>query len=460
MTQSILVVDNDPSVRSLLETELSKRGCPVTSRDSTPEGLRLALEGDFDLVLTQIDMPEMSGIDLCERLQSSRPDIPVVVVTAGGSMESAVAAIRAGAYDYVTTPFDLTALRLVIERAMMLRSLMTEVKRLRRSVSAQPSDERILGRSPAIREVLDLVDRVAQTNATVLITGASGTGKELVAERIHRRSSRSGGRFVAVNCAALPENLLESELFGHARGAFTDAKSDRSGLFLKANGGTLLLDEISELPLTLQPKLLRALQERTIRPVGKDREVPFDARIVVATNRDLEAAVTSGNFREDLYYRVNVVQVDLPPLRVRGNDVLILAQSFVADFAQRYGKDVAGLSANAADKLLAYDWPGNIRELQNAIERAVALTQFEDITVDDLPLKIRRYSVWSDVDAVTFGELIPMEELERRYIQRVLSSVGANKRQAARILGFDRRTLYRKLERYQLGSTPDTSDDA
>lgn len=449
MSTNVLVVDSDTGMLALVKRGLSQRGYSVTTETTTPEALRLALEGDFDLVVVNIQMPQMSGIDFCEQLRSSRVDIPVVVVTAQGSLESAVAAIRAGAYDYITTPLDLTALNLVIERAMMLRSLKDEVKRLRKVVPEQ-TDERILGKSRAIREVLELVNRVAQTNATVLVTGPSGTGKELVAETIHRRSSRSGGRFVAVNCAALPENLLESELFGHARGAFTDAKSDRTGLFLKASGGTLFLDEIGELPLGLQPKLLRALQERTVRPVGKDREVPFDTRIVVATNKDLEAAVDAGAFREDLYYRVNVIQIDLPPLRLRANDVLLLAQHFIEGFSQRYEKSVAGLSAGAADKLLAYDWPGNIRELQNAIERAVALAHFEEITVDDLPQKIRRYRGWSATEELASGELLPMAEVERRHIQRVLSSVAGNKRQAARILGLDRRTLYRKLERYGL----------
>ena len=446
-TKNILVVDNDAGIHSLLKRELTKRGYAVTIAESTAEALQAALGGDFDLVLVNVRMADISGIELCERLRLSRPDIPVIVMTAQSSLESAIAAIRVGAYDYVGKPLDLTALALTVERAFKLRALKVEVKRLRKVIASQ-TDERILGKSRVIREVLELVGRVAQTDATVLVTGPSGTGKELVAEAIHRRSARSGGPFVAVNCAALPENLLESELFGHARGAFTDAKSDRTGLFLRAGGGTLFLDEIGELPLRLQPKLLRALQERTVRPVGKDREVPFDTRLVVATNKDLEVAVESGAFREDLYYRVNVVQIDVPPLRIRGNDVLYLAQHFVEGFSKRYDKEINGLTPAVADRLLAYDWPGNIRELQNAIERAVALTHFEEITVDDLPEKIRRYLDWSEGNEIRSGELLPMAEVERRHIQCVLASVAGNKRQAARILGLDRRTLYRKLERF------------
>jgi two-component system response regulator HydG len=292
----------------------------------------------------------------------------------------------------------------------------------------------------------------------VLVTGETGTGKELVARALHDRGPRRNGPFVGINCSAVPETLLEAELFGHVRGAFTDASRARPGLFARANGGTLFLDEIGELPLALQPKLLRALQERKVRPVGSDDEVSFDARVVTATNRDLESAVEENRFREDLFFRINVIHVALPPLRARGGDVLVLAQHFVDRYAGQAGKAVSGISAAAAERLMAYAWPGNVRELENCIERAIALTEYEKIAVDDLPEKIRSYRrshvlVASDDPA----ELVPLEEVERRYILRVMEAVGGNKTEAAQVLGVGRRTLYRKLEQYGRGGGSDES---
>jgi two-component system response regulator HydG len=281
----------------------------------------------------------------------------------------------------------------------------------------------------------------------VLITGESGTGKELIARAIHERSQRRGP-FVAINCAAMPEQLLESELFGHVRGAFTDAKTSRAGLFVEADGGTLLLDEIGEMPLTMQTKLLRALEERRVRPVGGTREVPFDARLVAATNKDLEGEVAEGRFREDLFYRINVVRIEAPPLRARGNDILLLAQVFLQRASERSGKAVTGMVKDAAEKLVTYPFPGNVRELVNAMERAVALARYDQLTVDDLPQRIREHTRAAPfVTTDDPDELLTMSELENRYIQRVLEATGGNKTRAAKILGFDRRTLYRKLER-------------
>jgi two-component system response regulator HydG len=294
-----------------------------------------------------------------------------------------------------------------------------------------------------------MTSRVAPTDASVLITGESGTGKELIARAVHQRSRRHAGPFVAVNLAAVPESLVESELFGHARGAFTDAKTARTGLFLQASRGTLFLDEIGEMPLSLQPKLLRALQERKIRPVGGDHEIPIDVRLVAATNKELEVAVEDGKFREDLFYRINVVRIELPPLRARGNDILLLAQQAVTRFARAMRKDVRGISTPAAEKLIGYDWPGNVRELQNAIESAVALTRFSEITVEDLPEKIRDYKSSHVLVAAEDPEQLPtLDEVEKRYILRVYKSVHENKALAARVLGLDRKTLYRKLERW------------
>jgi two-component system response regulator HydG len=364
-----------------------------------------------------------------------------------------VAAIRAGAYDFITKPVEIEPLVLALERAMKYRELRQEVRRLRRAVRETQQFGALVGASAAMKRLYDLLERVAEADASVLITGESGTGKELVAQALHRRGRRQHGPFVAVNCAAMPETLLESELFGHARGAFTDAKAARTGLFVQANDGTLFLDEIGAMPLGLQPKLLRALQQRTVRPVGADAEVPFDVRLVAATNVDLEAAVEAGNFREDLFFRIAVIPVEVPPLRRRGNDVLLLAQRFIEELAPPSAKRIIGLTGPAADKLLAYGWPGNVRELRNCVERAVALTRFEQITVEDLPEKVRKSeSTPPLVASMDASELVPLEEMERRYIRRVLEAAGGNKASAARLLGLDRKTLYRKLERW---GTPD-----
>jgi two-component system response regulator AtoC len=443
----ILVVEDEREMRALLEKGLARRGFQPSVRGSADEAFALLEAEDFDTVLTDLRMPGMDGLALCERIVLNRPDIPVVVVTAFGTLETAVAAIRAGAYDFVTKPVDLDALTLVLERAVQHRALRDEVRRLRRALGDVSADGGVVGESPALRRVYELIDRVADSDASVLVTGESGTGKEVAARALHARSRRNPGPFVAINCAAMPEALLESELFGHAKGAFTDAKAARTGLFIKASGGTLFLDEVGEMPLALQPKLLRALQERTVRPVGGDTELPFDARIVAATNRDLELAVEEGRFREDLYYRLNVIGLELPPLRARGNDILLLAQRFLEHFAARSGKRVVGLSPAAAQRLLAYSWPGNVRELQNCIERAVALTSYEQLTVEDLPERIRDYRAASPAQGNDMSELVSLEEMERRYIQRVLDTVGGSRTLASRILGVDRKTLYRKLGR-------------
>jgi two-component system response regulator HydG len=445
----VLVVDDDRDMCRLLESALGKRGFQVVSRMSAAEGFDLLSSDDFDVVVTDLNMKGMNGLELCERTVANRPDVPVVVITAFGSFETAVAAIRAGAYDFITKPFEVEALEMTLRRAVQHRVLREEVKRLRRAVEGGQRTGELFGSSAAMKKVYDLIARVAESDASVLITGESGTGKEVVARQLHEQSRRKEGPFVAINCAAMPETLLESELFGHTKGAFTDAKSASSGLFVQASGGTLFLDEIGDMPIGLQPKLLRSLQERKVRPVGGSVEVSFDARVVAATNRDLESAVDERRFREDLFYRINVIHIQLPPLRARGNDVLLLAQHFLENFAAVSNKKVSGLSTTAAEKLLGYHWPGNVRELANCIERAVALTHFEQIAVEDLPEKVRDYRqshviVASD-DA---SDLVPMEEVERRYVLRVLEAVAGNKTLAAQILGFDRKTLYRKLERY------------
>ncbi|MEM1023629.1 MAG: sigma-54 dependent transcriptional regulator [Myxococcota bacterium] len=442
----ILVIDDDPSACALVEMALGASGHKVETRSDAQSGLQAIDQSDFDVVLTDLHLQGTSGLELCERFVALRPDLPVIVITAFGSLETAVAAIRAGAYDYITKPIDMRVLGIAVERALDHAALRQELTRLRSTDEA--GFPRIVGDSPLMRKTHDLVSRVAPSAATVLITGESGTGKELVARSIHEESPRAHRRFVAVNCGAMPASLLESELFGHVQGAFTDAKETRPGLFIEADGGTLFLDEIGDMPSEMQVKLLRVLQEGKVRPVGGSEERNIDVRILAATNRDLEALVEAGQFREDLFYRINVVQIEVPPLRLRGTDVLDLVHHFVEVYARRSGRPVRGVAEPAARRLLDYDWPGNVRELQNVIERAVTLTQFDQVTVEDLPTKIQNFERQDFVIADDHPDQMPsMEEIETRYIKAVMRATGGNKTRASRILGLDRRTLYRKLER-------------
>jgi len=449
MHGKVLIVDDNHAMCETIEVALRPRQFETSWRISAEEAVLALRNESFDVVLTDVSMPGISGIQLCEQIVANRPDVPVVVMTAFGSMETAIAAIRAGAYDFVTKPVEMDMLALTLERAVKHHNLQEKVQVLSEAVDKSRRFEEILGESPPMQHLYSQLERIADSEATVLITGESGTGKELVAKAIHERSRRHEGPFVAVNCAALPDALLESELFGHVRGAFTDAREDHKGLFLQAEGGTLFLDEIGELPLDLQPKLLRALEEYVVRRVGGDKELRFDARIVLSTNRDLESAVEDGRFREDLFFRINVIRLMLPPLRARGTDVLLLAQHFLELFAARSGKQVKGISDTLASKLLGYAWPGNVRELRNAIERAVALTRYDKIAVEDVPEKIRDYQASHViVGSNNPTELVPMEEVERRYIVHVLESVGGHRTLDPEILGFGRKTLYRKLLRY------------
>jgi two-component system response regulator HydG len=402
---------------------------------------------DFHAVISDLGMAEMDGLELCERILAKRPGIPVIVVTGKGSMEAAIGAMRVGAYDFITKPVDPKLLGLSVARAVRTQQLQTEVLRLREALSEAPEAATLIGDSSGVRGVNDLVQRISKSDASVLIFGETGTGKELVARALHRQSGR--GPFVAINCAAVPPNLLESELFGHTRGAFTDAKSARRGLFSEAAGGTLFLDEIGEMPLEMQAKLLRVLQERVVRPVGSDTEHAFDARIITATHRDLEDDAGKGRFRQDLFYRINVVNIHVPPLRERGSDVLKLASHFLQKVGARTGQPPKQLSPPVAERLLAYDWPGNVRELENCVERAVALARFEELALEDLPERIRTYRPDRFVmTADEVEEILSLEELERRYIARALKLLNGNKARAAQLLGVDRRTLYRRLGKY------------
>jgi two-component system response regulator HydG len=453
-TARILVVDDDPELGEMVATFVRRLGHEAAYTQSPGEALSMLTTQPFELVITDLHMSLMDGITLCGRIAGAQPDVPVIVLTGHASLETAVGAMRAGAYDFLTKPVNTEVLQMSIARALEHGHLRREVLRLRDEVGRVKPSRALVGSSRAMRELHDLTSRVAATDATVLITGESGTGKELVARAIHGMSARAHGPFVAINCAAVPHHLLESELFGHVKGAFTDARNGRPGLFIEANGGTLLLDEIGEMPLEMQAKLLRALQERTVRPVGGDRETPFDARVIAATHQDLESLVEARRFREDLFYRIAVVIVQVPTLRERSDDVLVLAQHFLTRFVDRFGKRVVGFHPTALARMVAYSWPGNVRELENCVERAVALTRTDTISLDDLPERIRTFQperpMASPEEAT---EMMTLSELERRYLQRVLSLVGGNKSRAARVLGLDRRTLYRMLDRERVAES-------
>ncbi len=448
MTNPILVIDDDASMCELLADSLRPHGFDVTYTTKPEEAEGLIKARQFDAVLTDIRMRGIDGLELCTRLVALRRDLPVIVVTAFGSLETAVAAIRAGAYDFLTKPVDADVAALALKRAVRHRELEIEVTELKRAAADAESYGDLVGASPEMQHVYELVERAAPSDASVLISGESGTGKEIIARTLHDKSDRRAGPFVSINCAALPEALLESELFGHTRGAFTDARQAREGLLVRASGGTLFLDEIGEMPIGLQPKLLRALQERMVRPVGADKEVAVDIRVVAASNRDLETAIRERGFREDLYYRINVIHIPVPPLRERSGDVMLLATRFLQRSAERTKSPVRGFTDAAARRMVEYGWPGNVRELANCVERALVLSRGDAIDVSDLPEKVRGRRLSSVPAPDAPGELVSLDEIERRHVLKVLEAVGGNKSHAAQILGLDRKTLYRKLEQY------------
>lgn len=452
MNGRILIIEDDHDMCEMLEADLRGRGFTPYWYTSGSEGISALGSDIFDVILIDINLPDITGLALCRQFSANYPDIPVVMMTAFGSMETAISAIRAGAYDFITKPVDLDILALSLKRAVNHRTLQEKVNLLSNAIKQTQCFDDLIGESQPMKELFVLLTRIADTDISVLITGESGSGKELSARALHKHSRRAAGPLITINCSAVPETLLESELFGHVRGAFTDAKNDRKGLFLEAQNGTLFLDEVGEIPPALQPKLLRALEERCVRPVGGNTEVPFDVRIVAATNRDLESAVEDGTFREDLFYRLNVFHLEMPPLRSRGTDILLIAKHFLERFSCRQEKRVKGISAKAAEKLLAYSWPGNVRELRNAVEHAVALTSYDTIVPEDLPRKICTYQdepILSGTHNPT--ELIPMQEVERRYILHVLKTTGGNRTLTAKILKLDRKTLYRKLQLFGVG---------
>ncbi len=445
----LLVVEDDAAMREFVHESLAEEGYRVDVAAGGRAGVERVRAGGIDLVITDVKMPDMDGLDMLAELRAlgegSSPH--VIVVTAFGSIETAKRAIKLGAHDYITKPFEIEDLLTTVEKALEERTLRREVARLRKEVARPYRFENIIGKSPPMQDVFALIRRLSTSGVNVLITGESGTGKELVARALHFNSPRAKKQFVAVNCAAIPDTLLESELFGYKRGAFTDARNDRAGMFIEADGGTIFLDEIGDLTPPLQAKLLRVLQEKEVRPLGAARSEKVDVRVLSATNRDLVQRMAEGAFREDLFYRLNVIEVVLPPLRDRAEDVLPLADHFLTEAAKRTGKRIANFTQPALKILLAYPWPGNVRELENVVERAVALAESDQIGPDDLPQQVRERRS-TDVLAAALARGLTLAELEREYINRVLVAEGGNKTRAAQRLGLDRKTLYRKLEEY------------
>jgi len=444
-TNSILIVDDDQEMRDLLKDILEDHGYPVAVVREGREALDHLERDEYLVVLTDLRMKGMDGTELLHELVQRHPACNTIMMTAFGTVESAVDAMKRGAFDYLTKPIKTDELLVTVEKALREASLRRELAHLRKQVNREYAFDQILGKSKPMREVFDLIRRVADSQANILITGESGTGKELVAKAIHFNSSRKEAPFIPVNCAAIPEQLLESELFGYVKGAFTDARSDKRGLFEEAQGGTLFLDEISEMPMLLQAKLLRAVQEREIRRVGATQSIPVNVRIFAATNLTLAEEVTAKRFREDLYYRLNVIEIRLPPLRDRKEDIPLLCNVLLHKMANAMGKLAMGIAESALGLLIDYHWPGNVRELENVIERAVTLAPGDIVTVEALPATIREANGERRLIEEGSERSLPMEEIERVYIKRILEKTQGNKLQAAQILGIDRKTLYRKL---------------
>ena len=449
----LLVVDDEQSMREFLESFLRREGYDVSTAADVDTALSYLESDEIDLVITDMQMPEKTGLDLILEARELSPETAMVMITGFGTTDSAISAMREGAYDYLTKPFKVDELRIVIEKALEKKLLSNENRRLKEELRSQSRSRNIIGHSRVMQEVYELIGQVAETKTNVLVYGESGTGKELVARAIHDQSPRSGKPFVAINCGAIPENLIESELFGHVKGAFTGALQNKDGLFEAATGGTLFLDEIGELSHPLQVKLLRALQEKSIRRVGDTADRKIDVRIVSATNRRLEDEVAAGRFREDVYYRLNVIQLTLPPLRDRPEDIPLLAQHFIRRFADEIGKEVEGMDGEAFDMLSTYGFPGNVRELENLIERAVALARGPVIGTALLPPTVTANPAAGPISRID-DEGVDLEALvatyERSLLSEALSKTGGIKKKAARLLGISFRSFRYRLEKLGL----------
>ncbi|MBO4368519.1 MAG: sigma-54-dependent Fis family transcriptional regulator [Desulfovibrio sp.] len=448
MPAKILLVDDDTAHRTMLKTLLRSWGYAITDASNGKDAVSAVKEQSFDCVLSDVRMGEMDGLTALFEIMRFNPAMPVILMTAYSSVETAVDALRGGAFDYLIKPLDFDALRASLERALSLFQGHIEQKALKQQLNETQKCGLILGKSQKMQEVMEVLETVAPTEATVLITGESGTGKELVAKALHGKSTRASRPFVVVNCAALADTLLESELFGHEKGAFTGAEKRREGRFVQADGGTLFLDEIGEMPLALQAKLLRALQQGEVQRLGQDKTLRVDVRVVAATNRNLEEEVSAGRFRQDLFFRLNVISIAVPPLRERRDDIPILAAYFLEKFATINKKDVKGFAPKAMDALLRYSWPGNVRELQNAIERAVILVKDPYITPNVLPLSLQTQAETDD--STSMLDDMTLEHIERLAITQMLKKTHDNKSETARRLGITRSTLHSKLKKYSL----------
>ncbi len=449
--QTILVVDDDSAHRAMLRTLLSGWGYAVVDVDDGETAIREAQKRPFDLILMDIRMIKVSGLEALAAIKDFNPAIPIIIMTAYASVETAVNALKKGAYDYLTKPLDFTELRLAMERAMEHRCLREENRLLRETLNGRFDKRNLIGRSQAMVKLLETAAQVAPSDATILITGESGTGKEMIAGAVHFNSPRKEGPFVKLNCAAIAETLLEAEFFGHEKGAFTGADRRKEGKFRQADGGSLFLDEVSEMSPAMQVKLLRVLQEREIVRVGGNETIRIDVRLIAATNRDLVKDVESGRFREDLYYRLNVVTLNVPPLRERAEDIPLIAQHYLRLFSEKNNKGIKGFTPQAMDKLLKYAWPGNVRELINAVERGVVLSRSAYLDEDEL-LLLREKTTAEDhstPEKETSTGFI-LEEVEKDAILKILKLAGGNKSEAARRLDITRRTLHKKLKKYGL----------
>jgi len=458
----LVIIDDDTEMRALIKDFLTNQNYAVKEFPLASVAIKefasdanLAAE-HVDLIISDIKMPEMTGIEFVQKLKATHPNTPIILITAFGSVEQAIEAIKVGAYDYITKPFKLTELLVTVERALKYRYLEKDNSLLRSQIQQNRGLNGIIGKSSAMQSVLDLVRRVSQSQANILITGESGTGKEIIAKAIHDLGPRSKASFIAINCAAIPENLLESELFGHAKGSFTGAIQKKRGLFEEAHGGTIFLDEIGDMPLTLQTKLLRVIQERKIRAVGENLDRDIDVRIIAATHRDLKSHIKQGSFREDLYYRLSVIPIHIPPLRKRKEDIPLLAEHFLRRAVATNNAKVLGFTKSALNRLLSLPWEGNVRELENVIERAVILSPTEWIDETALPQAPQASS--DQILSQAQNELITLDELEKRYIKYVMEKLGNRKEKIAKTLGINRRTLYRKERDYGFVPTqPDQS---
>lgn len=447
----VLVVDDDTAHRTMLRTLVGGWGYDIQEADDGEAAIAAVREGPVDLVLMDIRMVRVSGIEALEQIKTINPAIPIVLMTAYASVEMAVDALKKGAYDYLTKPLDFDKLRLTLDRALEHIRLKAENRQLKQQLAGDFHSPDIIGNSPLMVRLMETVAQVAVSEATVMVTGESGTGKELVAAAIHHNSPRKAGPFVKVNCAAITESLLESELFGHEKGAFTGAERRKEGRFVQADGGSLFMDEVGEMPVAMQVKLLRVLQERELTRVGGEQVIPVDVRLIVATNRDLAQMVAAGTFREDLYYRLNVVELNTPPLRDRREDIPLLAAHFLARFAEKNRKSVDSFSPRAMDLLIRHPWPGNVRELMNTIERAVVLARSDCLDVQDFsPLAHLQQEAEGLNAGVVFPADVPLDRIEQEAILSTLASAGGNKSEAARRLGITRKTLREKLKKYDL----------